>query len=275
MRGKVDENGRIQTIEHQVASSDVLLSLPSSRMDQALGIDAGIYRGATIQYAVPNRRVTAYKVDLPVKTGPWRGLGLFANTFAVESFVDMLATQAKMDPIAFRLLNLPDTALGVRFKNVLQMTAEQSNWDAPLPEGRARGVALALDVHTVVAEVAEVSVENGRMRVHKMTVAIDPGKVINPDGVKAQVEGSIIMGLSSTFYEKITIKDGQVEAANFDGYPLLTMHDAPEVEVVLVESGETPYGIGEPPIGPVAAAVGNAYFALTGERVTQLPMQKA
>ena len=134
------------------------------------------------------------------------------------------------------------------------------------------GIAISLDVNTVVAEVAEVSEENGRIRVHKMVAAVDCGKVVNPDGVIAQVEGAIMMGLSSTFFEEIRIKDGRVAAINFGQYPLLTMKEAPDVEVVLIESGDSPYGIGEPPLGPVAAAVGNAYFTLTGNRMTQLPM---
>ena len=274
LRGKVDENGRIHAIEHETATAEVMLGLPSGRRESFLAIDAGIYRGATILYDVPNVRVTTYKVDLPVQTGPWRGLGLLANTFAVESMIDALAYQAQMDPLAFRLLNLPDSKIGQRLKNVLEAAAEKANWDASLPDGHARGIAISLDVNTVVAEVAEVSEENGRIRVHKMVAAVDPGKVVNPDGVVAQVEGAIMMGLSSTFFEEIRIKDGRVEAMNFDQYPLLTMKEAPAVEVVLLESGDSPYGIGEPPLGPVAAAVGNAYFALTGKRMTQLPMRE-
>lgn len=272
LRGKVDGNGRIQAIVHETATADVMLGLPSSQMEHFLGIDSGIYRGATILYDVPHLRVTTYKVDLPVKTGPWRGLGLLANTFAVECMIDALAHQAQMDPVAFRLLNLPDSEIGLRLKNVLEAAAEKAKWDAPLLDGHARGVAISLDVNTVVAEIAEVSEENGRIRVHKMVAAVDPGKVVSPDGVIAQVEGAIMMGLSATLFEAIRIKDGRIAATNFGQYPLLTMKEAPDVEVVLLESGDTPYGIGEPPLGPVAAAVGNAYFALTGRRMTQLPM---
>ena len=274
LRGKVDGNGRIQAIDHETATAEVMLALPSSQRERFLGIDSGIYRGATILYDVPNLRVTTYKVDLPVKTGPWRGLGLLANTFAVESMIDALAYQAQMDPVAFRLLNLPDSEIGVRLKNVIEAAAEKANWGESLPDGHALGIAISLDVNTVVAEVAEVSEENGRIRVHKMVAAVDCGKVVNPDGVIAQVEGAIMMGLSSTFFEEIKIKDGRVAAINFGQYPLLTMKEAPDVEVVLLESGDSPYGIGEPPLGPVAAAVGNAYFALTGKRMTKLPIRE-
>ncbi len=272
LRGKVAKNGRIQAITHDVASSEIILSLSAGLRTGVLGIDAGIYRGATIQYALPNRRVTVYKVKLPVATGPWRGLGLFANNFAVESFIDALAAKAQMDPVAFRLLNLPASELGLRLKKVLQAVADGADWGGALPDNHAHGVALLLDVHTVVAMVAEVSVEESRVRVHKMVAAIDPGKIINPAGVTAQVEGAIMLGLSSFLFEKITVQDGQIRAANFDRYPLLTMKEAPDVSVHLLESGETPYGIGEPPIGPVAAAVSNAIFALTGKRHTQLPL---
>ena len=137
LRGKVDGNGRIQAIDHETATAEVMLALPSSQRERFLGIDSGIYRGATILYDVPNLRVTTYKVDLPVKTGPWCGLGLLANTFAVESMIDALAHKAQMDPVAFRLLNLPNSEIGVRLKNVIEAAAEKANWGESLPDGHA------------------------------------------------------------------------------------------------------------------------------------------
>ena len=273
MRGKLDGNGRLVAMEHSVASGDVLFSVFPGFVGDLIGADFGAYRGAPIQYGIPNRRTVSYRAKLPIATGPWRGLGLLANTFAIESFMDEMATRANVDPLQFRLQQLPNSERGQRFRNVLEAVAAESNWGKPLPAGHAQGIALSLDANTVVAEVAEVSEENGRIRVHNITAAMDPGMIINPDGAKAQTEGGIMMGLSSTFFEEITIKDGQVEAANFDRYPLLTMKEAPNINVVLLESSDSPNGVGEPPIGPVAAAVGNAYFALSGKRLTQLPMR--
>lgn len=187
--------------------------------------------------------------------------------------MDELAHAAQTDPLAFRLQHLPDGALGERYRDVLTATADKAGWGTPLPDGRARGLACCVDARTVVAHVAEVAVENGKIRVHKVTAGIDPGLIINPDGAAAQTQGNIVMGLSSTLFEQVTIKNGIIEPANFDLYPLITMKETPDIEVVLRESGETPYGLGEPPMGPIAAAVGNAVFALTGQRLRQLPLK--
>jgi isoquinoline 1-oxidoreductase beta subunit len=265
-------NGRIHAIEHQQRSGDVLFSFFPDFLKGIMGADFAAWRGATIPYDIPHRRVLAQRTELPVKTGPWRGLGLFANIFALESFIDELAFAANSDPLDFRLAHLSNDDLGRRFKTVLRTAAERAAWDNPL-EGRARGLACCIDVNTIVAQVAEVSVEDDAIRVHKITCAVDPGLIINPDGVKAQTQGNIIMGLSATLLEQLTIKDSQIEASNFDRYPLLTMKDTPEIEVVLLESGNQPYGMGEPPIGPVAAAVANAVFALTGQRLRKLPLR--
>ncbi|MCA9970100.1 MAG: xanthine dehydrogenase family protein molybdopterin-binding subunit, partial [Anaerolineales bacterium] len=146
-------------------------------------------------------------------------------------------------------------------------------WETAVAPGRARGLALAIDYGTVVAQVVEVSVADGQIRVHKVTAAMDPGLVINPDGARAQTEGAIIMGLSSTFFEEVTIRDGRVAADNFDRYPLITMKEAPEIDVLLLESGDTPAGVGEPPIGPIAAAVANGVYALTGQRLRRMPLR--
>jgi isoquinoline 1-oxidoreductase beta subunit len=135
------------------------------------------------------------------------------------------------------------------------------------------GIATSTDVGTVVAQVAEVSVEQGDIQVHKVTAAVDPGLVITPDGATAQIQGSIIMGLSSTLVEEVVVEDGLLAADNFNRYPLLRMNQTPEIEVILLESSETPNGMGEPPIGPIAAAVANAIFALTGQRLRTLPLR--
>jgi isoquinoline 1-oxidoreductase beta subunit len=241
----------------------------------ALTGDFAAWRGARIHYAIPNRYTRTRAVKLPVPTSWWRGLGLLANTFALESFMDELAAAARVDPLEFRLRQLPDGEEGERFRAVLAAAADAAGWRTPAPSGRARGLACCTDVGTICAQVAEVSIEDDQIGVHKVTCAIDPGLIVNPDGVRAQAEGAITMGLSSTLIESARIENGRVLSDNFGTYPLLTLRATPEIEVVLLQSGTLPRGVGEPPIGPIAAAVANAVFALTGQRLRHLPLRLA
>lgn len=274
MKGRLDGNGRIQALQHEVASGDVLFSFFPGIASAIVGADFGAYRGARLEYdGIPNRQMVSYRTPQPVRTGPWRGLGLLANTFAIESFMDDLAQAAGIDPLQFRLNHLTDSPLNQRFRTALETVAEMANWGGSLPEGHAHGLALNVDAKTVVAQIAEVSVADDQIRVHNVYCTMDPGLVINPDGAIAQAQGAIVMGLSSTFFEEITVKDGIIEAANFDRYPLLTIKETPDIHVRLLESSTEPTGIGEPPLGPIAAAVGNGVFALTGQRLTRLPMR--
>ncbi len=272
LRGRI-ENGKLTAIEHQQASGDVAFPFFPSIAAAVMGADFGAWRGSVIQYGIENRQTVACRTKVPLATGWWRGLGLLANIFAVESFMDEAANAAGVDPLEFRLAHLGDSEVERGLRGVLVAAAEKANWGSELPAGRAHGIACSVDVGTPCAHVAEVSIDSGQIRVHKVTAAIDPGLIINPDGVEAQTQGSIIFGLSSTLLEQITVKDGRIEAANFNRYPLLTMKETPEIDVVLLESGGDPKGMGEPPLGPIAAAVANAVFALTGERLRQLPLQ--
>ena len=264
---------RVAALEHQQASGAVAFPFLSGMFKAILGADFGAWRGAMINYEIPDKGTTAWLPELPLATGWWRGLGLLANTFAIESFMDELAHAAGADPVSFRLNHLPNDETGQRRKSVLETAAEKAGWGATLPAGHALGVANSIDVGTAVAQVAEVSVEQDEIRVHKITSVVDPGLVINPDGAISQIQGSIVMGLSSTLIEAVTVEDGQLVADNFNRYPILQMKAVPAIEVILLESGETPNGMGEPPIGPVAAAVANAVFALTGERLRNLPLK--
>jgi isoquinoline 1-oxidoreductase beta subunit len=274
LKGRLDGNGRIQALQHEIASGDVLFSFFPGIAAAIVGADFGAYRGARLAYdGIPNRQMVSYRTPLPVPTGPWRGLGLLASTFAIESFMDEMAYAAGLDPLQFRLNHLTNSELSNRFRNALETVAEMANWGGNLPEGHAHGLAINVDAQTVVAQIAEVSVENDQIRVHDVFCAMDPGFVINPDGATAQAQGAIVMGLSSTFFEEITVKEGVIEASNFGQYPLLTLKETPDIHVQLLQSGLEPFGIGEPPIGPIAAAVGNAVFAQTGQRLTRLPMR--
>jgi isoquinoline 1-oxidoreductase beta subunit len=273
LRASLNSNSMILGIEHQASSGEVAFPFLPSIMGTVLGADFGSYRGANIFYSVPNKQTTAWLAQLPISTGWWRGLGLMPNTFAVESFIDELASSVDLDPIEFRLRHLPDDEAGQRTRNALQTAAEEANWGALLPEGHAQGVALSYDYGTIIVEIAEVSVENDQIEVHKVNAVADPGLVINPDSVIAQTQGAITMGLSVTLLEEVLIEDGAFQASNFNQYPLLRNADAPDIEVVVLNSRRTPTGMGEPPIGPIPAAVANAVFAATGQRLRRLPLK--
>ena len=269
--------GRIEAMRHEQASDDALAGAFPAPVARILGFDFGVTRGAQIFYDIANKDTTAWRRTTPVPTGTWRGVGLMPNIFALESFIDELAHAAGEDPVQFRLAHLPDDALGERMRAVLLAAAERSGWGQSRVAGRAQGLACCNDGGTVVAEIAEVSVDqdSGQIRVHRVVAAVDCGRPINPDGAIAQVEGSIVMGTSATLQEEITVEDGRIQARNFDGYPLLRMADAPAVETILLKAPDgKPRGLGEPAVGPIAPAIGNAVFALTGVRLRRLPMTK-
>jgi isoquinoline 1-oxidoreductase beta subunit len=271
----LDDKGHINAISVQHASGQCLEGSMPKFVSRVAGFDFGASNGIYITYHVPHRHTVTWAHPLPIPTGPWRSVGLFPNTFAKESFMDELAHAAHADPLQFRLDHLPKGVLGQRLRMALRTAADRAGWGKTVPAGRARGIACCIYTGTVVAEVAEISLnqETGRIRVHKVTAAIDPGRSVNPNQVIAQVEGSVVMGTSAALIEEIIIRDGRVEAENFDQYPLLRLSEAPAVETILLEAPDgRPRGVGEPPIGPVAPAIGNALFALTGVRLRQLPM---
>ena len=273
LKGGLTADGQIHAIDHQQASADVAFLFMPSFFPLMAGADFGATRGARMTYGVPNMRTVAWRTELPFPTGWWRGLGLLANIYAVESFMDEMAHAAGRDPLEFRLSHLPDGEFGERMGNVLRRAAEAAGWGGPLPDGHAHGIAFSPDVGTLVAQVAEVSIENGKPRVHNIHCAIDCGLPINPDGVAAQSQGSIIMGLGSSFLEEITIEEGRITNTNFNTYPLLTMRDTPNIIVDVIKSSNTPNGVGEPPMGPVAAAVANGIFAASGRRIREMPFR--
>jgi isoquinoline 1-oxidoreductase subunit beta len=275
LRAVVRENGLIDAMTHEQVSGQVAFPFLPVFVSAVMGADFGAYRGAQIRYGIPHKRVEAWMADLPMKTGWWRGLGLLPNLFAIESFMDELAAKIGMDPLLFRLVNLPIDAMGERMKKVLETARKKSGWDSPAPTGRARGVALSYDVNTIVACVAEVSAENGKIRVHKLTGAVDAGFFVNPDGAIAQMEGGFNMALSSALFEETLVQDGALTPINFGAYQFLNNAAAPDIEVELINSGDKPFGMGEPPLGPVAPAVANAVFALTGQRLRKLPLKLA
>jgi isoquinoline 1-oxidoreductase subunit beta len=222
-------------------------------------------------YAIANVIVSLHATKLGVPVLWWRSVGNSHTAFVVESFIDELAHLAAKDPYEFRRTLL---AKKPRHLAVLDLVAEKANWGTPLPKGHGRGIALHFSFDTYVAEVAEVSVsEGGRVRVHRVVAAIDCGRVVNPDGVVAQVEGGIIFGLSAALKSEITLNRGRVEQSNFNDYHVLRIDEAPQIEVHIVPSTEHPMGVGEPPVPPIAPAVANAVFAATGKRARKLPIR--
>lgn len=276
MRAKLKSDGMLEALEHQVSSGTVAFGSPMlpDFAETALGADFGAWRGGLINYsAVPNYRAVSWKVELPFSTSWWRGLGLMANAFAIESFMDEVAFAAKKDPIDFRLTQIKDEKMGSRLRKVIEAARDKSGWGKESTEGHFHGFACATDAQTPVAQVAEVSVVDGEIKIHKITCAIDPGIAINPDGIRAQCEGAIIMGISACMFEKMTIKDSVVEQTIYGPYKMALMKHAPkEIDVVILENSDKPTGVGEPPIGPIGAAIANAVFAATAKRLRNLPL---
>jgi isoquinoline 1-oxidoreductase beta subunit len=221
-----------------------------------------------LNYAVPNQRLEYSMVENPLPVGWWRSVQASQNAFFLESFVDELAHAAAADPFEYRR-----ALLSGRDRAVLERAAEMAGWGRPRSDGRALGIAQYAMAGTSVAEVAEVGLgANDVPRVYRVFCAIDCGRVLNPDTVRAQVEGSIIFGLSAALHGRITVKDGAVEQGNFHDYPALRFGEIPEIETHLIDSREEPTGVGEPATPPIAPAVANALFALTRRRIRTLPL---
>jgi isoquinoline 1-oxidoreductase subunit beta len=238
------------------------------------GIDSTSVEGAsTIAYDIPNIAVDLATTKTGVPVLWWRVVGSSHTTFAVEAFIDEVAQAANADPFEFRRKLLEHEP---RMKAVLELAAEKAGWSsAPLPKGKGRGIAVAEAFKTYVAQVAEVSVdETGRIKVDRVVCAVDCGTPINPDIIKAQMEGGIGFGLGAVLYGAITLKDGHVEQSNFNDYRVLRMSEMPKVEVYIVPSSVPPTGVGEPGVAPVGPAVANAIFAATGKRIHVLPFPK-
>lgn len=272
LRGVLSDGGRIVALEHRQSSGDVLFSELPKIAASVVGSDFGATRGMDPIYDIPHVSLYSHRAKLPVSTSSWRGLGLLANTFATESFIDELAAIAGKDPLHFRMEHLAGK-LGNRVRTVLERVAQLASWPGTPKNGSAMGIACCIDYGTIVAEIAEVTVVDGSIRVPRVWAVMDCGIVVNPDGAANQVQGNIIWGLSSALKETIIFKEGRPTASNFGGYPLLRMDEAPEIVVDLIASDRPPQGVGEPAIGPVPAALANAVFKATGRRMRDLPLR--
>jgi len=270
MAAGVDAGGNPVAFTARVACDSIMAwFFPGSVTN---GMDGNSVEGVSdIAYDIPNILVDYHLVSGPVPMGFWRSVGASQNGFFSESFVDELAANAKKDPYEYRKALL---AKKPRHLGVLNLAAQKAGWGTPLPKGVYRGIAVLEAFSTYVAEVVEISLDkdNG-VKVHRVVCAVDCGQIVNPGIIQQQAQGAIVFGLTQTLKGEITIDKGRVQQANFDTYDMLRMNEMPKIEVYVVDSKETPTGMGEPAVPPVAPAICNAIFAATGKRIRHMPIK--
>lgn len=263
---------------HRVICPSIIRQLYGGAPD---GLDAAAATQTPYCYETPNVHLAFVMSNTAVPVGWWRAVYSTHNSFATECFVDEMAAAAGEDPYAFRRRLLAGNRIVpshrskisvARLRGVLELAAEKAGWGRPLGKGRGRGIACIPSFDSYAANVAEVSVADGEVRVHRMVCAVDCGKIVNPDTVAAQVEGSVVYALAAILKQTITIEGGRVLQSNFHDFPMLRINEMPKVEVHIVPSEEAPTGVGEPAVGPAGAAVVNALFAATGKRIRTMPI---
>ena len=272
IRARVDGDGRPVAWTHRIVGPSLYARwAPPFFKD---GIDAdGVDAAVQLAYDIPDIQIEFVRhEEQVVNTGFWRGVGVTHNAFVIESFVDELATQARVDPLDFRVRMLDKSP---RARAVLELAAREANWGRPPIPGRGLGIALLYSGwNTYSAQVVDVEVsESGELRVHRVVCAIDCGTTVNPDTVKAQIEGGIVFGLGAALWGEITLKKGRVQQSNFHDYRVMRMSEAPVIEVHVIRNSEHPGGVGEIGTACVAPALANAVFATTGTRHRRLPLQ--
>ena len=269
----IAEDGKPLAWKHTIVGQSIVADTPFEASMTKDGIDITSVEGAaTLPYAIPNLQVELHSPKNAVPVQWWRSVGHSHTAFVVETMIDELAHLAGKDPVAYRLDILPAAS---RYRGVLQLAADKAAWGKmKLLADHAYGVAVHKSFNSYVAEIAEVSLENGKIRVHRVVAAVDCGMVINPDGVRQQIESAIVYGLSAALHGAITLENGRVMQSNFNDYAPLRFSEMPQVEVHIVASSEPPTGIGEPGTPPIAPAVANAVFALTGKRMRRMPFDQ-
>jgi isoquinoline 1-oxidoreductase beta subunit len=275
VEGTLDAAGKPAAWRHRIVAQSIMEGTPFAATMIKDGIDETSVEGAADSpyvLAIPNHRVELHTATTGVPVLWWRSVGHSHTAFAVESFLDELAHAAGKDPLEFRLALLVKAP---RLKAALQLAAEKAGWGKPLPKGHGLGLAVHESFQSIVAQVAEVTVEKGRIRVPRVVCAVDCGTAVNPLAVRAQMESAIAFGLSAALKGRLTLKEGRVVESNFHDYEVLRMSEMPHVEVHILDSHEKTGGVGEPGTPPIAPAVANALFAATGKRLRDLPLRLA
>jgi isoquinoline 1-oxidoreductase beta subunit len=269
-----DADGNPVAWTHTIVGQSIMMGTPFAAFAIKEGVDSTSVEGAAdILYGLPNLQVDLHTPTIGVPVQWWRSVGHSHTGFSVEAFLDEVAHAGGKDPYELRRVLL---AKQPRMLAVLDLAAKKANWGSKLPPGIGRGIATHFSFDSYVAQVIEASVgKGGEVRVHRVVCAIDCGLVINPDTVKAQMEGGIVYGLTAALKTEITLKDGRVEQGNFNDYPMLRIFESPEIEVHIVPSTEHPTGVGEPGVPPAAPALANAIFAATGKRIRRLPIRSS
>ena len=274
LKAALDEKGELIALRDTVVGQSIA---KGTLFEQGLvreGVDRLSVEGIQNQpYAVPNLRVDLTTTYSPVTVLWWRAVGSTHTAYALESFIDEIAHAAGKDAVEFRLAMLKDKP---RHAAVLKLAAEKAGWSLPAPAERHRGIALAESFRSYVAQVAEISIDRaGRPKVHRVVCAVDCGVAVNPDQIRAQMEGGIGFGLGAIMKSQLTLNQGKVVEGNFDGYDVLRIDEMPKVEVYIVKSTAPPTGVGEPGVPPIGPAVANAFFNATGKRVRVLPFSRS
>jgi isoquinoline 1-oxidoreductase subunit beta len=271
MAGALDASGKPVALALKMSSPSVTARLfPPLVKD---GVDPLMTEAILVPYDIANQSVGTVIHDTGLRVGYLRSVSHALNVFANESFIDEMAAAAGKDPYEFRLALLDKQP---RFKNVLKLAAEKAGWGKPLPKGRARGIGLMEGYETYMAQVAEVSLDKqGKPRVHRVVVAVDLGRMVNPNIVRQQVESNIVFGLQAALYGNITLENGRVQQTNFHQYQMVRMAETPKIETYIVPSTEKPGGIGEPGMALLGPTMANALFALTGKRLRKMPFTLA
>ncbi|MCK0209930.1 molybdopterin-dependent oxidoreductase [Starkeya koreensis] len=277
LRAALDADGEVEALHMRISGQSIMAYMRPNIMTE--NGDPIMFQGLmpggaemAIGYSFPNLLIDHAMRNPHVRPGPWRGVNLNQNAVYLECFIDEIAAATGQDPLALRrklMKNHP------KHLAVLEAAAKGIGWDTPPEKGRARGLAQIMGFGSYVAAAAEVSVTNGELRIHRIVAATNPGYVVNPQQVDAQISGSFVYGLSAMLHGECTVKDGRIEQENFDSYTVMRLDEMPDVEVISMPSGGFWGGVGEPTIAVAAPAVLNAVFAATGKRVRNLPLKNA